>query len=254
MKSTLISVLESLTSIDREMFPHQVNDFFERSSDVIQESLQTEFIPGAKYPFWTSGFILKDAAKIMGINASVYVFDTHSMAETNGPIRYPAAIPYWTDQTQINDLDTAQLCVLFEKTPDAFLGVLYPSNKQITISLSEIQRLIEEYQSILRRMIHTHIITLLEKYTLPISDACLHSTPTSTLLGLHAIALENTQDESEYARLISSMFSSEKEQELWLVHPYYAEWRSIHHEGLPMLIVNSNLEEMRELEQHIDTV
>lgn len=254
MKSTLISVLESLTSTDREMFPHQVNDYFERSSDVIQESLQTEFIPGAKYPFWTSGFILKDAAKIMGINASVYVFDTHSMTETNGPIRYPAVIPYWTDQTQINDLDTAQLCVLFEKTPDAFLGVLYPSNKQITISLAEIQRLIEEYQSILRRLIHTHIITLLERYTLPISDACLHTTPTSTLLGLHAIALENTQDESEYARLISSMFSSEKEQELWLVHPYFTEWRSIHHEGLPMLIVNSSLEEMRELEQHIDTV
>jgi len=253
MKSTLISVLESLTSTDRDMFPNQVNDFFERSSDKIQESLHTEFLPGAKYPFWTSGFILKDAAKIMGINASVYVFDTISMTETNGPIRYPAVIPYWTDETQINDLDTAQLCVLFEKTSDAFLGVLYPSNTQITITLSEIQRLIDEYQSILRRMIQTHIINLQQKHGLTISEQCLHETSISILLGLHAIALENTQEEIEYARLISSMFSSEKEQELWLVHPYFTEWRSIHHEGLPMLIVNSSLEETMEQAQHHTT-
>ena len=135
MKSTLISVLESLTSTDKEMFPHQVDDFFEQSSNVINESLHTEFLPGLKYPFWTSGFILKDAAKLMGINSSVYVFDSISMTETNGPIRFPAVIPYWTDQSTIHDLDTASLCVLFEKTPDAFFGVLYPSNTPITITL-----------------------------------------------------------------------------------------------------------------------
>jgi ATP-binding cassette subfamily B protein len=254
MKSTLISVLESLTSTDREMFPHQVDDFFEQSSNVINESLFTEFLPGLKYPFWTSGFILKDAAKLMGINSSVYVFDSISMTETNGPIRYPAVIPYWTDQSTINDLDTAELCVLFEKTPEAFLGVLYPSNTSITISLADIQRLIQDYQLILRRMIISHIQDMKQKHGLNFSDSCLESTSTSTLLGLHAIALENTQEEIEYARLTASMFASEKEQEIWLVHPFFTEWRSIHHEGLPMLIVNSSLEELKDLENQHEKV
>ena len=122
MKSTLISVLESLTSTDRELFPKQVDDFFVASSETIAESLVSEFHAGLKYPYWTSGFILKDACKLMGINSSVYVFDAISMSETNGPIRYPAVIPFWRNQENIHDLDTAELCVLFEKTSDAFLG------------------------------------------------------------------------------------------------------------------------------------
>ena len=254
MKSTLISVLESLTSTDKEMFPHQVYDFFEQSSNVINESLDTEFLPGLKYPFWTSGFILKDAAKLMGINSSVYVFDSISMTETNGPIRFPAVIPYWTDQSTIHDLDTASLCVLFEKTPDAFFGVLYPSNTPITITLADIQRLIQDYRAQHQRRskcIISHILDMKQKHGLNLSDSCLESTSASTLLGLHAIALENSGEEIEYARLTASMFASKMEQEIWLVHPFFTEWRSIHHEGLPMLIVNSSLEELKDLEtQH----
>lgn len=100
-------------------------------------------------------------------------------------------------------------------------------------------------------MIISHIQDMKQKHGLNLSDSCLESTSTSTLLGLHAIALENTQEEIEYARLTASMFASEKEQEIWLVHPFFTEWRSIHHEGLPMLIVNSSLEELKDLEtQH----
>ena len=248
MKSTLIAVLESLTSIDKELFPRQVEDFFHRSSDTIEESLHTEFTPGLKYPFWTSGFIIKDAAKLMGLNAAVYVFDEMSMVETEGPIRYPAVMPYWRDQTEINDLDRAELCVVFERTPDAFLGVLYPSQESVSLDLADINRLINEYQIILRRMIITHITACMSAYGLHVSEDCINSTDTSTLLALHAIALENISDEAEYARLISSMLYSKAQQELWLAHPFYAEWRSIHHEGLPMLIVNSSSGENLEAE------
>ncbi|MBM4174088.1 MAG: hypothetical protein FJ212_07045 [Ignavibacteria bacterium] len=43
MKSTLISVLESLTSTDKELFPQQVDDFFASSSGEIAESLLSMF-------------------------------------------------------------------------------------------------------------------------------------------------------------------------------------------------------------------
>jgi len=248
MKSTLISVLEALTSIDKELFPHEVDAFFDRSSDTIAESLTSEFHAGLKYPFWTSGFILKDASKLMGINSSVYVFDAISITETNGPIRYPAVLPYWTNHQDIHDLDTAQLCVLFEKSKDSFLGVLYPSNEPVSLSIQDIHRLINEYQLILRKMIHAHIESITEKYTKTISKDCLLSTDTSIVLALHAIALENTHAEDEYANVVTSMFASEKEQELWLAHPFYSEWRSIHHEGLPMLIVNSSPQESKDPE------
>mgnify|MGYP003337920970 FL=1 len=66
MKSTLISVLESLTSTEKELFPKQVDDFFVDSTDKIDESLVSEFHVGLKYPYWTSGFILKDACKQIG--------------------------------------------------------------------------------------------------------------------------------------------------------------------------------------------
>ncbi|MFZ9760215.1 MAG: peptidase domain-containing ABC transporter [Candidatus Kapaibacteriota bacterium] len=243
MKSTLISVLESLTSTDRELFPKQVDDFFVASSETIAESLVSEFHAGLKYPYWTSGFILKDACKLMGINSSVYVFDAMSMSETNGPIRYPAVIPFWRNQENIHDLDTAELCVLFEKTSDAFLGVVYPSKEEVTLTLQDIQRLINEYNLILRRMIEKHINDNTQKHDRTYSVECLNTTDTSTLICLHAIALENTETEDEYARLISSMLSSEREQELWRAHPFFTEWLSIHHEGLPLLILNSEVHE-----------
>lgn len=66
------------------------------------------------------------------------------------------------------------------------------------------------------------------------------------MICLHAIALENTESEEEYSRLISSMFSSTREQQLWTAHPFYNEWRSIHHEGLPLLIINSDFSESRD--------
>ncbi|MBM4150887.1 MAG: hypothetical protein FJ219_04480 [Ignavibacteria bacterium] len=43
MKSTLISVLESLTSTNKELFPQQVDDLFASSSDEIAESLLSMF-------------------------------------------------------------------------------------------------------------------------------------------------------------------------------------------------------------------
>lgn len=246
MKSTLISVLESLTSTDKELFPQQVDEFFANSSGEIAESLLSEFHAGLKYPYWTSGFILKDACKLMGINSSVYVFDALSMSETNGPIRYPAVIPFWKHQEEINDLDTASLCILFEKTPDAFLGVLYPSNEPLTLTLQDIQRLINEYAIILRRMITHHIEKSIQQHNQSISKECLEATETSSMICLHAIALENTESEEEYSRLISSMFSSTREHQLWTAHPFYNEWRSIHHEGLPLLIINSDFSESRD--------
>jgi len=243
MKSTLISVLESLTSTEKELFPKQVDDFFVDSTDKIDESLVSEFHAGLKYPYWTSGFILKDACKLMGINSSVYVFDALSISETNGPIRYPAVIPFWNNPELIDDLDKAELCVLFEKTSDTFLGIVYPSNEEVRLTLADIQRLIQDYQSILRNMVTKHILDCAQKYSTTVSKECVESTDTSTLVCLHAMALENTQTEDEYSRLIASMFYSEREQELWKAHPFYNEWQSIHHEGLPLLILNSETQE-----------
>ena len=237
MKSHLISVLESITATGQELFPDQVKKFL-ADIEISHNELRRDFNAGMKYPYWKNGTILKEATKLLGANASVYVFDALSMIETNGPIRYPAVLPYWKDESQIQSLDNADFCVLFERRDQAFHGILIPSNEPLTFTMNDIQRLINEYQHILRREILNHFAVIAQEQNITLAQETIDNTPTTSLLAFHAVALENADSDIEYAKLLCSIFASEKEKQLWELHPFYTEWRSMHHEGLPMLIVN----------------
>jgi ATP-binding cassette subfamily B protein len=238
MKSHLISVLEAITATDKELFPKTVDDFLSANMNDETPSIR-DFHAGMRYPYWKNASLLKESLKLLGINASVYVFDALSMMETNGPIRYPAVLPFWKDESQIQSLNDADFCIVLEKNDKGFLAQLIPSYETVILSMNDIQRLISEYEHILRREILNHFAIVSGEHAITLSESTIEGMPTNSLLAFHAVALENTDSDKEYAMLLCSMFSSQREMELWEFHPFYTEWRAAHHEGLPLMIVNT---------------